>query len=1058
VGVRSRSAGSSGRATVKMSSARVWLYLATAALVVAAAGIRLVPRNTDCEDQAVTLLLIESARMPLQPRWTGCFDRARDVTHLGVLRTPIQIRAAVASFELAWRNRSPRAGRNLGAALALSGATPRAISILTQVAATPTADTLSNLAAAYLVSAARTGNDRETLLALEHSSHALALAPDFAPALFNQALALSTLRIDDAADDTWRRYVELDADSSWGARARERLLDSNSRVSSAARFDDLFQRSTTDMVALATACADSSQTCRERLEESVLPEWGRAHLRGDLAAATTALKRARVLADALRNHGDSLDADVVAGIERAVALRSPGLADLASGIDSYGRARAAFEDDQPSTPLFVEAERRLAAAASPLIGWARCHRVYSEFNTYSGEKLADIGRVLSDWKREASSYNYFALAGRLAYLESISFVNRAEYAAADPLFVESIDALERADESDHLASTRIAVASVRLRLGENDAGWSELAGALELLPDIRSPRRQYVILLNVGMWLEERAMPHASIYLLSLARETALISRQVLRVAESSLYRAKAHAYLGDLRNARSDLDLARPDPEKNGQWGLGQRARYEYLAGLAEVETHARPDVAISAASEALDFFTNRAAPQRLALLYLIRGRAYAASGQRELAEQDFVAGIEAYSRYRDGLSSAQQRLFSQQVVWELYEERLRLAAMRSAPEALAASEQGRALTLIESGRRPRPPNSFASELQTLLDSETQVLYYALLPHQLLVWSISRDRMNFRQTPLSRQAIEMAATTLRDNMARSAPINDWESTAQDLFDTLVRPFLGAAQGRARLIVIPDGALHLVPFAALKDRQTKRFLVETHAVSIAPSGSLLTEGLSRTRLRENPQSLFIVGNPNTYGQSAPLPGAEREVESIASLYSHVQLVARDRATKFTFLNNAPRADVIHFAGHAVANPQFPLAAHLEFAGEAARAGSAALDASEIASMRLDRAQLVVLAACSTAGGLITRGEGVMSLARPFLAAGAAAVLATLWDIDDRGSAPFLEEFHRHFARSGNPSVALRDAQVAAISTMSPSVWASFSLIGGPARNIQRVED
>ena len=1058
MGVRSRSARSSGRAKVKMSSARVWLYLFTGVLVVTAVGLRLVPRNTDCEDEAVALLLIESARMPIQPRWTGCFDRGRDATHLALLQTPIQIRAAVASFELAWRNRSPRTGGNLGAALALSGATPRAISILTQVAATPTADSLSNLAAAYLVSAARTGNDRETLLALEHSSHALVLAPDHRPALFNQALALSTLRIDDAADDTWRRYVELDADSSWGARARERLLDSSSRMSATARFDDLFQRGTTDMVALATACAASSQTCRERLEESVLPEWGRAHLRGDLAAAATALKRARVLADALRNRGDSLDFDIVAGIESAVALRSSRLADLASGIDSYGRARAAFENDQPSTPLFVEAERLLAAAASPLLGWARCHRVYSEFNTYSGERLAGIGRVLSDWKREALSYNYLALAGRLAYLESVSFVNRAEYAAADSLFVESIDALERADEPDHLASTRVAVASVRLRVGESDAGWSELTGALTLLPDIRSPRRQYVILLNVGMWLEERGMPHASIYLLSLARETALISRQVLRVAESSLYRAKAHAHLGDLRSARLDLEMARPDPVKNGQWGRSQRARYEYLAGVAEVETQARSDVAIEAASEALDFFTNRAAPQRLAPLYLIRGRAYAASGQRELAEQDFVAGIEAYAGYREALPSAQQRLFSQQVVWELYEERVRLAAMRSAPEALAASEQGRALTLSESSRRPRQPNSFPAELQTLLDPDTQVLYYALLPHQLLVWSISGDRVNFTETSVNRQTIEMAVGTLRDNIARNAPLVDWESTAEDLFDTIVRPSLGAIQGRARLIVIPDGALHLVPFAALKDRVTKRFLVESYAITIAPSGSLLTEGLSRTQLRGIPQSLFIVGNPNTHGQSAPLPGAEREVESIASLYSHVQLVARDRATKSAFLNSAPRADVIHFAGHAVANPEFPLAAHLEFAGEAARAGSAALDASEIASMRLDRAQLVVLAACSTAGGLITRGEGVMSLARPFLAAGAAAVLATLWDIDDLGSAPFLEEFHRHFARSGNPSRALRDAQVAAISTMSPSIWASFSLIGGSARGTQRLED
>src|SRR5439155_22281537 len=84
----------------------------------------------------------------------------------------------------------------------------------------------------------------------------------------------------------------------------------------------------------------------------------------------------------------------------------------------------------------------------------------------------------------------------------------------------------------------------------------------------------------------------------------------------------------------------------------------------------------------------------------------------------------------------------------------------------------------------------------------------------------------------------------------------------------------------------------------------------------------------------------------------------------------------------------------------------------------------ALFVSEFARIRLEQTRLVVLAACSTAAGMITNGEGIMSIARPFLEAGASTVIATLWDIQDRSAAELFRQLHRHVAGGENPAVAM----------------------------------
>ena len=179
-------------------------------------------------------------------------------------------------------------------------------------------------------------------------------------------------------------------------------------------------------------------------------------------------------------------------------------------------------------------------------------------------------------------------------------------------------------------------------------------------------------------------------------------------------------------------------------------------------------------------------------------------------------------------------------------------------------------------------------------------------------------------------------------------------------------------------------------------------------------------------------------------------------------YSHPDLLTDSDATKARFIDSAGSYEVVHFAGHGISNDEYPSLSRLLLAG--VDESSRSLFAQDIARMRFDRTQLVVLAACRTSAGRIRRGEGVLSLARPFIAAGVPTVVATLWDVDDRTSHLLLVAFHRALRRGEPVADALRSAQLAALADPNPTFrepanWATFTTIGGlPSLGFSNAKD
>ncbi len=304
-------------------------------------------------------------------------------------------------------------------------------------------------------------------------------------------------------------------------------------------------------------------------------------------------------------------------------------------------------------------------------------------------------------------------------------------------------------------------------------------------------------------------------------------------------------------------------------------------------------------------------------------------------------------------------------------------------------------------------------------------------------------------------------------------------------------------KGAARLFLVPDGTLHLVSFAALP--AGRGYLVESGPVI----HYLSTERdlAAAPRLAEG-RGMLLVANPAFNREPAlasaasgfrgaatgcdayrnlhfdPLPGAAREASSVSAIWRQsggaaLSLIGTS-ARKSSVLDQAAGKRVLHLATHGfflggcgsasaaspgasggMENPLLLSGLALAGANEGKRAGEGILTAEEIASMKLDGLEWVVLSACDTALGEIQAGEGVFGLRRAFQLAGAGTVIMSLWQVDDNSSRLWMEELYRaHFLRGAATSEAVRTATLSVLAhrrathlSTHPLYWAGFLASG-----------
>jgi CHAT domain-containing protein len=194
-----------------------------------------------------------------------------------------------------------------------------------------------------------------------------------------------------------------------------------------------------------------------------------------------------------------------------------------------------------------------------------------------------------------------------------------------------------------------------------------------------------------------------------------------------------------------------------------------------------------------------------------------------------------------------------------------------------------------------------------------------------------------------------------------------------------------------------------------------------------------------------------VGNPDFDREEnqglADLYEAQAEARAVAADYKDALELLTSEATKDQFVRHFAKVEVVHFAGHFVANRQSPSNSKLLFAGGEMRS-------SELSSYKLPLAKLVVLSACETGFERYDKSEGAIGIARTFLALGSPLVVATQWKVDSEPTKDLMVAFHRNRKERGMTTAeSLRQAQLETsrrAGTKAPFYWAAFSLFGGYA--------
>jgi len=281
---------------------------------------------------------------------------------------------------------------------------------------------------------------------------------------------------------------------------------------------------------------------------------------------------------------------------------------------------------------------------------------------------------------------------------------------------------------------------------------------------------------------------------------------------------------------------------------------------------------------------------------------------------------------------------------------------------------------------------------------------------------------------------------------------------SQQLYVTLIEPFAQDLNPQKVLCIIPDKALSYVPFGALMSPATKQYLITDFLLLTSPSLNVLLHctGDVKNQPQRNTESLLAIGNPlfdaREYPDLDDLPAATREANEIAARYSGSYKLIGPEAIKPAIEKRLPLADVIHFAGHYVANRAQPLLSKLVLAKQKG-SESGDLTVGELLNMRLPRAKLVVLSACETSGRDYYKGEGLVGIARTFLELGVPLVVASQWSVESESTAELMLKFHE-FRNSGQSSIeALHNAQLKMMNDQNvtfrdPYYWAAFMPLGG----------
>ena len=469
--------------------------------------------------------------------------------------------------------------------------------------------------------------------------------------------------------------------------------------------------------------------------------------------------------------------------------------------------------------------------------------------------------------------------------------------------------------------------------------------------------------------------------------------------------------------------------------------------------------------------------------------GIGYSELGQFDFAVDNFLSAVGVYNTLRSLLKSEDDWKIKFRELYEstytsLWTSLLRIGKIN---EALFAADQGRAQTLYDNlliQYELTSPLSCATfdyketTIRLFTELSPQIIFLGLEGLRMNIWFLSRgQKVAFRQGILEADITDndpihallkgalrkigaevkvrcgdRTFDELDDERPSSREVCEEVGKSFQSSDNPFRPFYDAVIGPIvdllgsqfdELVIVSEGALCFTPWAAIVESmriRTVPSLTSYQLISSVPEGYHKKTGA------------LLVGNPCLKELKKPppdLPCTQEEVEIIASILNIRPLTGRE-ATKAEVIKRMPSVGLIHIAAHGnKSTGEIALSPNLGWTSKFPQKNDFILKMSDVGAANL-RARLVVLSCCHSGRGRILKGEGVVGIARAFLAAGARSVLISLWAIDDEATMVFMKSFYQHLKEGKTASASIHQAMKFLRESEKFSemrYWAPFQLLG-----------
>ena len=652
-------------------------------------------------------------------------------------------------------------------------------------------------------------------------------------------------------------------------------------------------------------------------------------------------------------------------------------------------------------------------------------------------------------------------------------------------FSQALDAHERAQEIYIQADLRGAqamgqssIGRIYQRIGAHGLALERHRKSLELWTANGWDGGRGIAWINIGRALDGGGDFQGAVDAFQQAWNIDSLSAR--RRAQSALHLARAHRQMGLPGTAAEWLAQAQSVYDRGGDrrgmaWSSNELGEQELVAAdwLA----------AWKAFQKSAKTFAEMDDPAGEAAGLYGMARAERGAGRLSQAMDTLDRAIERVEQTRRGLRVDELRavyLSSKRIYYDLRLQLMLELDETTEDELFETAEHGRARALLDglnasgldldASQLPKPAG--LEKIRSVLGEDEALISYVVVGETVLVFFVGPDEFDWHRLDVSATAMTERVRNFVELLSTDDGQERWRPIGVRLGDELLAPVARSLESVRRLTVIPDGALHFLPFEALPWKGD--WFLRKMEIAYAPSATVFAE-----LAHGDPEAIsgsrgeaWIFAAPEFESSDAapaatrrgwsllrddgfelaPLPFAAQEARDVAGILGdrrnlHLGAGATEARLKSADLSGA---GLLHVATHGWISPRTAERSALILgAAEEDRGEDGFLRPSEICRLRLSR-PLVVLSACDSARGPILAAEGVQGLARGFLYAGAQSVVATLWSVRDESSARFMREFYREVAAGRSPQSALRQAKLRMLdraATRSPRIWAAYVAIG-----------